>query len=111
MKAPVYVCGISKEVWFRKTRDERQVSVLNCLDREAHEGKKLKETFDYVPTPEEADELNIEALDGQNITLAVLQIKAATGGRLKFIGSIDRSTLPKGATKETGGKPTQTPPK
>jgi ABC-type Fe3+-hydroxamate transport system substrate-binding protein len=32
MKIKVYVAGVTKEVWFRGSRDERQVTVLNCLE-------------------------------------------------------------------------------
>jgi hypothetical protein len=53
MRVEVYGAGISREVWFRGSRDERQVTVLNCLDRQAHEGLKRKQTFDHTPTPEE----------------------------------------------------------
>jgi hypothetical protein len=52
MKIKVCVAGVTKEVCFRGSRDERQVTVLNCLDSEACEGLKLKQTFDYVPTKE-----------------------------------------------------------
>jgi len=108
MKAIVLVAGVTLDTWFRGTRDERQVTVLNCLDSEAHLGRKLKQTFDYTPSPEEAAELNLPALDGQRITLAIEEIKAASGGRLKMRGTIDRSGLPKGAT-DTAPKGSQTP--
>ncbi|MGA2661660.1 MAG: hypothetical protein ABSH34_29610 [Verrucomicrobiota bacterium] len=56
MKVEVYVAGVSHEVWFRGSRDERQVTLLNCLDRCAHDGLKLKQTFDYTPTKDEEEE-------------------------------------------------------
>ncbi|MBI4663225.1 MAG: hypothetical protein HY735_30835 [Verrucomicrobia bacterium] len=48
MKVKIYVAGVFRDVWFRGSRDERQVTLLNCLDRTAHEGLKLKQTFDYL---------------------------------------------------------------
>ena len=107
MRVEVYVAGVSKDTWFRGTRDERQVSVLNCLDRQAHEGRKFKQTFDYTPTPEEVEQIDIEKLDGAHLVLGVEDIKPTNGGRLKFRGSIDRSSLPKGALRDNtaGAKP------
>jgi hypothetical protein len=84
MKMEIYVAGVSHDVWFRGSRDKRQVTMLNCLDRTAHEGLKLKQTFDYVPTKDEEDALELEKLDGSCLVLAVDEIKAANGGRLKF---------------------------
>jgi len=111
MKVEVYVAGVSNEVWFRGTRDERQVTILNCLDSKAHDGLKLKQTFDYTPTKEEVELYDLEKLDGAGLTLAVDEIKAANGGRLKFKGKIDRSSVPKQALRNngTGVTPTKTP--
>ena len=107
MRVEVYVAGVSKDTWFRGTRDERQVSVLNCLDRQAHEGMKFKQTFDYTPTPEEVEQIDIDRLDGATVVLAVEDIKPTNGGRLKFRGKIDRSSLPKGTLRDNtaGAKP------
>lgn len=99
MKVEVYVAGVCNEVWFRGQKDERQVTVLNCLDRIAHEGVKLKQTFDYSPSMEESEEIDLEKLDGVTLTLAVEEIKAGNGGRLKFRGKIDRASVPKAAVK------------
>ena len=99
MKIEVYVAGVSPEIWFRDTRDERQVTVLNCLDRVSHEGLKLKQTFDYQPSREEQESIDLEKLDGLTVVLAVEEIKAANGGRLKFKGKIDRSSVPKQALR------------
>jgi len=111
MKVEVYVAGVAREVWFRETRDERQVSVLNCLDRTAHEGLKLKQTFDYSPSKEEEEAIDLDKLDGANLVLAVEEIKAANGGRLKFKGKIDRASVPKQALRNNGGggAPAKTP--
>jgi hypothetical protein len=110
MKVEVYVAGVAREVWFRETRDQRQVSVLNCLDRTAHEGLKLKQTFDYVPTKEE-EAIDLDKLGGANLVLAVEEIKAANGGRLKFKGKIDRASVPKQALRNNGAgsAPVKTP--
>ena len=48
MKMEIYVAAVSRDVWFRGSRDERQVTMLNCLDRAAHEGLMLKQTFDHL---------------------------------------------------------------
>jgi hypothetical protein len=111
MKVEVYVAGVAREVWFRETRDERQVSVLNCLDRIAHEGLKLKQTFDYTPSKEEEEAIDLDKLDGANLVLAVEEIKAANGGRFKFKGKIDRGSVPKQALRNNGagGAPAKTP--
>jgi hypothetical protein len=110
MKVEVYVAGVAKEVWFRDSRDERQVIVLNCLDSKAHDGLKLKQTFDYTPTKEEEEAIDLEKLDGAALVLAVDEIKAANGGRLKFKGRIDRSSVPKSALRNngTGSAPAKT---
>ena len=100
MKIEVYVAGVSQEVWFRGTRDERQVIMLNCLDRHAHDGMKLKQTFDYTPSKDEADSFDLEKLDGSTLVMAVEEIKPANGGRLKFKGKIDRNSVPKTALRE-----------
>jgi len=111
MKVEVYVAGVAREVWFRETRDERQVTVLNCLDRNAHEGLKLKQTFDYTPTKDEDEAIDLDKLDGANLVLAVEEIKAANGGRLKFKGKIDRASVPKQALRNNnaGSVPAKTP--
>ena len=108
MKIEVYVAGVANEVWFRDTRDEKQVTVLNCLDRQAHEGLKLKQTFDYTPSKDEQEALELEKLDGATLVLAVDDIKAANGGRLKFKGKIDRASVPKQALRNNGGAPAKT---
>jgi hypothetical protein len=102
MKVEVYVAGVSHEVWFRGSRDERQVTLLNCLDRTAHDGLKLKQTFDYTPTKEEEEAIELEKLDGLSLVLGVEEIKAANGGRLKFRGKIDRGSVPKQALRSNG---------
>lgn len=99
MKLQVLVVGLNHETWFRDTRDERQVTTLNCLDRETHLGEKLKQTFDYNPTPEETAEIDLEKLDGEKLLLAVREIKAATGGRLSMRGKIDRASVPASAVR------------
>jgi hypothetical protein len=99
MKVEVYVAGVSQECWFRGTRDERQVTMLNCLDRHAHDGMKLKQTFDYTPTKDESEAFDLEKLDGATLVLAVEEIKPANGGRLKFKGKIDRNSVPKTALR------------
>jgi hypothetical protein len=102
VKIEVYVAGVANDVWFRGTRDERQVTMLNCLDRQAHDGLKLKQTFDYTPTKEESEAFELEKLDGATLVLAVDEIKAANGGRLKFRGKIDRANVPKSALRNNG---------
>ena len=108
MKVEILVAGVAREVWFRGSRDERQVTVLNCLDRQVHDGLKLKQTFDYTPTKDEEEALDLDKLDGASLVLAVNEIKAANGGRLKFKGKIDRASVPKAAvrvvTASTGEK-------
>lgn len=99
MRIEVYVAGVSHDVWFRGTRDERQVVMLNCLDRIAHDGMKLKQTFDYTPTKEEAETIDLEKLDSTSLVLAVEEIKPSNGGRLKFKGKIDRASVPKSALR------------
>ena len=102
MKVDIYVAGVSHDVWFRGSRDERQVTMLNCLDRLAHDGLKLKQTFDYVPTKDEEDGIELEKLEGLSLVLAVDEIKAANGGRRKFKGKIDRASVPKQALRNNG---------
>ena len=99
MKMEIYIAGVFRDVWFRGSRDERQVTMLNCLDRTAHEGLKLKQTFDYVPSKEEEEAIDFDKLDGCSLVLGVDEIKAANGGRLKFKGKIDRASVPKHALR------------
>ncbi len=102
MKMEIYVAGVTREVWFRGSRDERQVTLVNCLDRTAHEGLKLKQTFDYVPSKDEEEAVDLEKLDGCCLVLAVEEIRAANGGRLRFRGKIDRTSVPQQALREQG---------
>jgi hypothetical protein len=60
---------------------------------------KLKQTFDYTPTQDEQEALDLDKLDGASLVLAVDEIKAANGGRLKFRGKIDRASVPKAAVR------------
>jgi len=110
MKVDILCVGVNHETWFRGTRDERQVSVLNCLDRAQHLGLKLKNTFDYNPAPDEVAELFLEKLDGLPLTIAVSEIRAANAGRLTMRGKIDRGTLPSDVLVN-GSKPVVTPSK
>jgi hypothetical protein len=63
---------------------------------------KLKKTFDYTPPKEEEDAIEPDKLDGANLVLAVEDIKAATGGRLKFKGNMGRNSVPKPALRGNG---------
>ena len=105
MKVEILVAGVAREVWFRGSRDERQVTVLNCLDRQVHDGLKLKQTFDYTPTKDEEEALDLDKLDGACLVLAVNEIKAGNGGRLKFRGKIDRASVPKTAVRVVAVSP------
>lgn len=105
MKLEVIVAGVAEETWFRGQRDERQVYVMNCLDRQAFLGQKMKLTFDFVPDEADAESLDIPALDGATLALSVSEIKAASGGRLKFKGKVDLSSVPKAALRNGNGKP------
>lgn len=111
MKLNVFVAGVAHETWFRDTRDERQVCVLNCLDREAFLGMKFKQTFDYGPSREEAEALDLDKLDGVTLSIAVENIKAVNGGRLKVLGKIDRSTIPAEALRNGKQTPSVAKPK
>lgn len=99
MKAIVLVAGVNHEVWFRDTRDERQVQTLCCLDRDAFNGVKMKQTFDYTPSPEESRELDLDRLDGSIITIAIGEVRPGNGGRLSVRGIIDRGSVPKEAVR------------
>lgn len=96
MKAKVLVLGVSSQTWFRGTRDERAVPCLNCMDAETLDGKAIKQTFDYFPSEDENKEIDLTKLNMQPLVLAVEDIRPGNG-RLTFRGSIDRSSLPKGA--------------
>jgi len=99
MKMEVYVGGVSLETWFPGELDERQVTVLNCLDRHAHQGHKLRQTFDYTPSKEEVEAIDLQKLEGSTVVLGVDEIKVSTGGRLKFKGKIDLASVPKQAVR------------
>ena len=47
-------------------------------------------------------DIDIEKLEGLSLVLGVEEIKAANGGRLKFRGKIDRSSVPKQALRSNG---------
>lgn len=102
MKLNVFVAQVTPETWFRDTRDERQVLKLSCLDRESFLGLKLVQTFDYMPSQEEAEEIDLMKLDGASVALSVSEFKPANGGRLVAKGKLDRSTLPKEAVNANG---------
>jgi len=97
MKIEVLVAGVTAETWFRETKDERQVTMLTCLDQSPLPVPRLKQTFEYQPTREEASQIDLTKLDGQKITVGIREVKPSNGGRLKMVGEIDRATLPKGA--------------
>jgi len=103
MKAKVYVAGIESQTWFQGSRDERDVPMLNCLDSDAHLGMKLKQTFDYMLSRDEATELKLDPIEGAIIVLSITEFKPGAGGRLRASGQIDRSTLPKGALEAKNG--------
>jgi len=100
MKIPVYIAGVLPETWFRDTRDERQVWCLNCLDTQTHLGVKMRQTFDYVLTADEMKLLQPAELDGQDIVLAVSDVRISNG-RLRVTGKIDLSTVPESARLQT----------
>jgi len=108
MKAKCLVASVNNETWFAGQKDERQVVTLNLLDADAHLGKKIKQTFDYTPSQDEAKELDLPALDMQMIVIAVSEISAGAGGRLKIRGEIDRSALPKQSLRAAGSSPSPT---
>jgi hypothetical protein len=97
MRIKCLVVGVVQESWFRGTKDERQVTILNLIDRDVFLGHKLRDAFDYQPTKEETEQINLASLDGAEISLGVHVLKPSSGGRFKLIGSIDRSGLPKTA--------------
>lgn len=91
--------GISTEVWFRDTKDQRQVQQLNLLDIDSHEGHKIKQTMDYTPSKEESESLDLSKLDMVPLLIGVSEIRAATGGRIKILGRIDLTSVPKQALR------------
>lgn len=96
MKLEVLVVGIVEETWFKGTRDERAVKMLNCLDRVSCAGQKIKATFDYTPSPEELEYINLSALEMQPLTIGPSDF-TVTNGRLKVRGKIDLDSVPAAA--------------
>lgn len=104
MRIKVLVAGLNSETWFKGQRDERNVSILNCLDADKHVEQALKETFDYAPNEEELKAIDFEKLRLREIVLGVSGYKV-TNARLKLRGAIDRSSVPKEALiPDAGGK-------
>lgn len=74
------------EVWFRGSRDERQVRVLTLLDMDPTD--PMPNTFDYRPSDEETKRHPPGSLAMKPVTLSVRAITPAKGGRLTFAGSL-----------------------
>lgn len=98
MEVKVLVVGIIDETWFKGTKEERAVKILNCLDRVSSAGQKLKNTFDYTPAPEELEKFSVAFLDGQPITIGVSDW-TISNGRLKARGRIVADSVPVEAVK------------
>lgn len=96
MRVKVMVVGITPETWFRGTKDERQVNLLNCLDVERHVGQAVKDTFDYNPTEEERKQIDLDKLLMQPILIGVSGFKISNA-RLKVNGAIDVGSVPSAA--------------
>jgi len=112
MKAKTLIIGVGTDTWFKGKPEEKKVPCLNCVDAENHLDQICKESFDYLPSDEEVKELDLGALMGASVILAVRQIKPGNGGRLRFVGQIDRSTLPKSSVRNGAAQaPTTTPAK
>jgi len=109
MKLEVLVVGLTDEVWFKGTRDERAAKGLNCLDRVSCAGQKIKETFDYYPSPDELSHLNVASLEGQTITIGVSSL-AMSNGRLKVRGKLDMDALPASAKLNGASAPAKAAP-
>ena len=111
MKIEVLVASVTPETWFRGEKDERQVFVVNCLDRGASDALRFKQTFDYQPSMVELEELDLTKLDGLMVKISVNDITSARGGRIKMKGMLDRASLPKDAIKAGQSVPSVPPKK
>lgn len=97
MRIEAMIIGVSKDTWFRGSRDEREVTVLNCVEHKSVMGKKLRETFEYTLGKEELALADWGALEFTPVVLVVEHIRVGTAGRIRFAGVIDQSSLPKKA--------------
>jgi hypothetical protein len=83
------VCEVLEEVneSFVGKRGPRIVRLWVCLDRGS--GKTLRNTFDYVVTPEEQEKFGGKAA-GKLVELAISEIRCLFGGRARFKGEVQR---------------------
>lgn len=107
MKGEFLCVGVIPEVWFQGTKDEQAVKVLNLLDKTTHLDQVMKNTIDYRPTKEEAEQLDLDKLDGNKITIGVSDWMFKNG-RIKLRGRIDPTTLPKGVRRDGSRETTAT---
>ena len=97
MLVTAWVLSVTPETWFRGQKEERQVMLLNCLDRGT--GRRLKSTFDYLVGEDDKD-LDLNGLADRTIVIGVDTIKPGGGGRIRVQGAIQRDSLAKpGASK------------
>lgn len=101
MQVNAIIIGVSQDTWFRGSRDERQVTVLVCAEKDKVMGRKLRTTFEYTLGKDEVELANWSSMEFHPITLVVDTVKVGTGGQIRFGGIIDQSTLPK---REVGKK-------
>jgi len=74
------------ETWFKGTRDEKAVRILTCLD--VGPGARLKNTFDYRLTEEDAKKFPLGSLGGKSVIVQCRTIKPASGGRIVMGGEL-----------------------
>lgn len=79
-------------------------STRGRIQRQRVTAGSSKQTFDCVLTKEEQDAIDLEKLDGSPITLAVDDIEPANGGRHKFKGKVDRTSVPKQVLRNNGAE-------
>lgn len=102
MKGEFLCVGVIPETWFKGEKEERDVKILNLLDKTMHNNQLIRQTIDYVPAEEELETIDVEKLDGAKITIGVSDIMFKNS-RLKLRGRLDVTTLPPGALRNGNG--------
>jgi len=93
------VLSVEKETWFKGSKDQRDVKMLNLLDRSKHhtDGEpRMKNTYDFTVDREDSD-IDLDKLVGVEVGLMCSKATVSDGSRLRLTGRILREKLPAGA--------------
>jgi len=81
------VVNVAQETWFQGTKDERQVDMLNLIDRDFESGQTMQRAF-VLHLPKEMGTTHAKSLLGKDVKIGVRDWKINKGGVLQAVGRI-----------------------